>query len=212
MVAGVLVVASLMPVATVAQISRRSAGLVLRGGAWSQSEGQSRLVWTSDDEHTLYDGAGLGGWISFIGRVGPNLSFELSLGTVVRTVEEVKHAQGTDTYVEGVVPFLAGLRFLPLAPRRGAGVVPYLSLGGGPYWVGDVVDKERVGGNDTSVDFEARFGGYVGFGVDVMVTDWFGLNFDLKRHFVDLREDHELSGVELGGGLGFFWGRRGRSR
>lgn len=212
LVAALLAVASMFPAVTAGQISRRSAGLVVRGGAWSMSEGQGRLVWTSDDEHTLYDGAGLGGWIAFIGRVGPHVSFELSLGTVVRTVEEVKHAQGTDTYVEGVVPVLAGLRFLPLAHPGGTSVVPYLSFGAGAYWVGDVVDTEWVGGDDTSVDFEARFGGYLGVGVDVMITDWFGLNFDLKRHFVDLRANHELSGVELGGGLAFYWGRRGRSR
>jgi N-acyl-D-amino-acid deacylase len=102
-------------------------------------------------------------------RTGRDFDLELSLGTVPRTAEQVKHAEGTDTYVEAAVPFRAGVRFHPVVPC-GGGIVPYVSLSIGPYWVGDVVSTEWATGDHTSVDFETRFGGYVGGGADFMVT------------------------------------------
>jgi len=207
----ILAGALMVPATTAAQASRRSAGIILRGSAWSLGRGPSRLVWQSDDLHTLFDEVGVAGWISFVGRTEPNLDLELSLGTVLRTVEEVKHAQGTDTYVEAAIPLLIGLRVHPVVPG-GGGVVPYVSVGLGPYWVGDVVSTERFAGDHTSVSFETRFGGYVGGGADFMIADWFGLNLDLKRHFVDVRAPRDLSGFEYGAGMVFLWGRRSASR
>lgn len=193
-----------------AQVSRRSAGVILRGSAWSLPDGQGRLVWQSDDRHTLYDGAGLGGSISFIGDVGPFLAFELSLGAVVRRVEEVKHALGTDTYVAATVPLLAGIRFYPLESHRRSAFLPYVSAGGGPYWVGDVVELDSGSTEDVTTDFRHQVGGYLGAGVDFVITDWFGLNFDVKRHWVDFRTHYECSGLEYGAGLMFLWGHRHR--
>jgi len=195
-----------------AQVSRRSAGLILRGSAWSLPDGQGRLVWQSDDQHTLYEGAGLGGSISFVGRVSPLLALELSLGAVVRRVEEVRHELGTDTYVAATVPLLVGLRFHPVPSRRGVGILPYLSVGGGPYWVGDVVELDAGGSEQVTTDFRHQLGGYVGGGVDFMITGWLGLNFDVRRHFVDFRTHYERSGLEYSTGLMFLWGggRHGR--
>lgn len=197
-----------LPAGAAAQVSRRSAGLALRGSAWSRPAGAPHLVWRGDDEHTLFDGDGLGGWISFLARASPHVLVELSLGTVVRTVEKVQHADGTDTYVEALVPLLAGVRFHPFAPRREGALVPYLAVGGGPYWTGDIVKIDSGRREDVSVDGRHRFGGYLGGGVDFMITDWVGLNFDVRRHYVDFRADHESSGLEYGAGIVFLWGHR----
>jgi outer membrane protein W len=204
--AGTAVLAASMNVS--AQVTRHGAGLILRGSAWSQPGGQGRLVWQSEDQHTLYDGAGFGGSISFVGPVSSALAVELSLGAAVRRIEEVKHELGTDTYVAATVPLLAGLRFHPLASGRGSAVHAYVSAGGGPYWVGDVVELDSGASEDVTADFRHELGGYVGAGVDVMITGWFGLNFDVKRHFVDFRTHYERSGFEYSTGLMFLWGRR----
>jgi hypothetical protein len=204
-----------VPSGVTAQVSRRTAGIALRGSFWGLPDGRPQLIWTSVDEHTLFAGSGAGGWISFQSRASDQVFLEVSLGTVVRTVEEVRRPTGTDTYVEALVPLLWGVRFLPIEPRGDGAVRPYFSAGIGPYWALDVLDIETGTSHDVSVDSEHRFGGYLGGGVDLMFTDWLGLGFDVRRHFVDFRRRDDYGGFEYGMGLQFMWGdrrpgRRGR--
>ncbi|HSG48937.1 MAG TPA: outer membrane beta-barrel protein [Longimicrobiales bacterium] len=195
-----------------AQLSRRTTGITLRGTAWGLPNGQQRLAWGSTDRHTYFDGEGLGGWISFISRASDQVFIELSLGGVVRTVEEVQHAAGTDTYVEALVPLLVGARYFPLESRRSNPLRPYLSFGAGPYWAADITTVDRPSDDDVTVDSQHEFGGYLGAGMDFMFTDWIGLNFDVKRHYVDFPGRDEYSGFEYGMGLQFMWGSQRRSR
>jgi len=207
-----------VPSEAAAQVSRRTAGIVVRGSFWGLPQGHPQLIWTRVDEHTLFDGNGAGGWVSFLSRASDQLFLEVSLGTVVRTVEEVRRPAGTDTYVEALVPFLWGVRFLPLDPHGVGALRPYMSLGIGPYWAMDVLETETSSTHDVSIDSEHEFGGYLGAGVDFMFTDWFGLNFDVKRHYVDFRGRDDYGGFEYGIGLQFMWGdhrplrRRGHIR
>ncbi len=207
-----------IPLEASAQVSRRTTGIVLRGSFRSLPEGRPRLIWSSADDYTLFEGDGAGGWIGFLSRADDHLLLEISLGTVVRTVEEVRRPAGTDTYVEAMVPFLVGLRFLPLEPYDGGALRPYVSAGVGPYWLADVLATEAGDAHDVSIDWERDLGGYLGGGVDFMFTDWLGLNFDVKRHFVDFRTRDDYSGFEYGMGLQFMWGdhrsqrRRGHTR
>lgn len=201
-VAGVVVAAG----GASAQVARRTAGITLRGSVWDLRQGQQRLIWQSDEQHRLFDGDGAGGWISFTARASSNLALELSLGGVVRRMEEVKHAQGTDKYTEALVPLLIGGRIYPFVPRRGTPLLLYVSAGAGPYWMGDIVEIDRGSDEDVSVDGRYLFGGYLGAGVDFMFTDWMGLNIDMKRHYVDFTADQEHSGLEFAAGLTFMWG------
>jgi len=100
------------------------------------------------------------------------------------------------------------VRFLPIEPHGGEGLRPYLSAGIGPYWAMDVLDMESGPSHDVSIDSEHRFGGYVGAGVELMLTDWLGLGFDVRRHYVDFRGREDYGGFEYGMGLQFMWGDR----
>jgi len=195
-----------------AQIARRTAGITLRGSAWGWPDGQQRLVWATTDRHTYYHGEGVGGWISFMSRASDQVLVELSLGAVVRQVEEVEHPGGTDTYVEALVPLLIGARYFPLESGRRDALGPYVSFGAGPYWAADITTLERPSEDDVTVDSRHEFGGYLGAGMDFMFTDWVGLNIDVKRHWVDFPGRDAYSGFEYGMGLQFMWGNQGRRR
>lgn len=212
LVATAALVLGLPPSNAEAQVSRRTAGIMVRGSAWGWPDAHRRLVWGSTDRHTYFDGEGVGGWISFLSRAGDRVFVEVSLGGVVRRVEEVEHAAGTDTYVEALVPVLVGARYFPFESRRGSALRPYLSFGGGPYWAADITTLERPFDDEVDVDSQHEFGGYLGAGMDFMFSDWVGLNFDVKRHFVDFPGRDAYDGLEYGLGLQFMWGDQGRRR
>jgi outer membrane protein W len=144
--------------------------------------------------------------------VDDHVLLELSLGAVVRTVEELKHSEGTDTYVEALVPLLLGGRFHPIPAHRGHSFLPYLSVGGGPYWAADILSTSTSVKDRVTVDSRHQFGAYVGGGIDLMFTNWVGLNMDVKRHYVDFNTGNEHSGYEYALGLQFMWGTRKRHR
>jgi outer membrane protein W len=189
------------------QDGRRAMGLTLRGSFWDLPRGPERLSWTSGQDYELFESNGVGGWVSFLGAVSDRVLVELSLGGVVRTVEEVRFFGGIDTYVEVLVPFLVGARFYPIR-TSGTGMSPYLSLGLGPYWDATVISLDSDPTDNTSVGWDHRFGGYAGVGVDAMFIDWMGLNFDLRWHEVDFPGKPEYSGLEASAGVQFMWGRR----
>lgn len=189
------------------QDGRRAMGLTLRASFWDLPRGPQRLSWTSGQDYELLESNGVGGWVSFLGTLSDRFLLELSLGGVVRTVEEVTFPGGNDTYVEVLVPFLVGARFHPIS-GGGSGVSPYLSFGLGPYWDATVISLDSALNDDTSVEWDRRFGGYVGAGVDAMFIDWMGLNFDLRWHEVDFPDREDYSGLEASAGLQFMWGRR----
>jgi len=196
-----------------AQVHRRTTGITLRGGAWGGwPEGNRPLVFGSGDQLSYFDGDGVGGWISFVSRMNDNVLVELSLGAVVRSVEELHHSAGTDAYVEALVPLLLGTRVFPFEPTRSSALRPYLSFGAGPYWMADITSIETFSDHDVTVDSRSELGGYLGVGADFMISDWFGLNFDVKRHYVDFQAHHEYSGYEVLMGLQFMWGDRYRHR
>lgn len=65
------------------------------------------------------------------------------------------------------------------------------------YW-----DEEEV-----TINSKLKAGGYAGGGLDFMLTSWFGLNLDVKYHFVDFNSNSDFSGYEYGLGLQFMWGK-----
>ena len=197
-----------MPGDAATQVSSRTTGITLRGAARGWPDSRERLVWLGGAEHTYFDSEGVGGWISFFSRATDELFLEISFGGLVRSVEEVKWAEGTETYVEALVPVLLGARAYPFEPSRHKSLRPYLSFGAGPYWMTDIESVETLSRDDFSVDARHAFGGYLGAGVDFMLTDWLGLNVDFRQHYVDFRRSHEYSGSEYAVGMQFMWGNR----
>lgn len=196
---------ALGPSASSAQLSRRSSGITVRGVAWNLGTDRDRLVWEKGDDYSHFDGDGLGGWISFIGRMHDQFLLEVSLGTVIGRVDEVKLGDRTDTTVEALVPLLLGGRVYPIPSNRGGQFLPYLSLGGGPYWALDIESSTSEARDEVSWDSRCHLGGYLGGGIDLMFTDWIGFNLDLKRHFADFDTRDQHSGFEYGFGLQFMW-------
>ena len=191
-----------------AQVNARTAGLGIRASAWSLPSGEPRLTWVEGEDYTHFDSDGVGVWLSFLSRVTDNLFLEASLGGVVRKVEEVVRFTEKETYVEVLVPALVGLRVQPAPSASASPILPYLAVGTGPYWSGDLLEVEGGGGSELEGEFDLQWGGYLAAGVDVMLSDWVGVNLDLRRHIVDQRGVVDYSGWEYSAGLQFLWGRR----
>jgi outer membrane protein W len=164
--------------------------------------------------HVMVDVGGAGGWLNFFSRTSDNWFMEFSLGAVTRVVDEVENVAGKDTRVKAVVPVLIGMRYHVLSPNHRGAIRPYLSFGAGPYWIADIFVQDQYYKEEVTVDSELKPGGYAGVGLDFMMTDWFGLNFDARRHFVNFNTNAEHSGYEYALGIQFMWGnyRPGRNR
>jgi hypothetical protein len=158
------------------------------------------------NDHRLVDlGAG-GGWLTFLSRTSDAWFLEFSLGGVAKQVESVQYIGGEDTHVLALVPVLAGMRFDMLSAHNRSALRPYLAFGAGPYWVADIFVQDRYFEEEVHVSSDLHAGGYLGGGIDFMIFNWFGLNFDVRRHFVNFDANNEHSGYEYGMGLQFMWG------
>ena len=104
------------------------------------------------------------------------------------------------------MPVLVGMRYHLLSPRNSGALRPYFAFGAGPYWVADILVENYYDRDKARVESELFAGGYLGGGLDFMIFNWFGLNFDVRRHFVSFDTHNEHSGYEYGLGLQFMWG------
>lgn len=191
---------------TPAQCQTRSAGIGIRGSYWNMNRGGTLLRVEDHFDHRLVDLEGGGAWLSFLSRTSDSWFMEFSLGGVAKTVEHVSYIDREDTRVVAVVPVLVGLRYHLFSPRHSGALRPYLAFGAGPYWAADVLVENYFYRTETRVESELFGGGYLGGGLDFMIFNWFGLNFDVRRHFVGFDRDNEHSGYEYGLGLQFLWG------
>ncbi|NUO81243.1 hypothetical protein HUU05_14280 [candidate division KSB1 bacterium] len=189
-----------------AQAQTRSAGIGIRGTYWDMNRSGTLLRVENYNNRHLVDLAAGGGWLSFFSRTSDSWFLEFSLGGIAKEVESVQYIGGEDTHVLAVVPVLVGMRYHLLPANNRSALRPYLAFGAGPYWVADVLVHNRYFEEETRVESELFAGGYVGGGLDFMICDWFGLNFDVRRHFVSFNRNNEHSGYEYGAGLQFMWG------
>jgi hypothetical protein len=120
--------------------------------------------------------------------------------------------------VTTVIPFVLGLRYDLLPPRFTSSFQPYVKAGFGPYWTSSFsVDNVETGG-DTYFEGKVRAGACLGGGLNLILTSWSALNFELNYQFVDLRlksdtglglsSDKAFNGLEFAVGFSFMWGRR----
>lgn len=107
-----------------------------------------------------------------------------------------------------VVPVLLGMRYHLFSPQNRSNIRPYVAFGAGPYWFADIfVHEEYWDEEEVTINSKLKAGGYAGGGLDFMLTSWFGLNLDVKYHFVDFNSNSDFSGYEYGLGLQFMWGK-----
>jgi len=197
-----------------ADIKPRSAGIGFRGTFWRSNMDRSDIFVSNSVSHTEVDVGGGGGWIYFFSRVDNDWIFEFSIGAVGKADVKESYYYGEDVHVDAIVPVLFGLKHDLFSVYSRSALRPYLSLGGGPYWLSniDVKDRHYEMEEEVRVRTKLKPGGYAGGGMNFMFSSWFGINFDAKYHFVDFNVNHDYSGWEYGFGFFFTWGRYRPSR
>lgn len=185
----------------------RSTGIGLRGTYWNMNNGPAHVIVTNHDDFSGVDVGNGGGWIFLFSRIDEQTFFEFSLGAV-GSVETLAHdGFHDDVNVTAVTPVLLGFRHNLFSLRSRSALQPYIAYGAGPYWLHDIKVREDFYGDEAIVKSKLKPGAYAGGGMNFMAASWFGLNFDVKYHFIDFNVNHDLSGFEYGLGFCFMWGR-----
>ena len=183
----------------------KKTGLILRG-SYQTPQGEAFSVSTRDGVDEVSVGRG-GGWLTVYSRMSDRSFLEFSVGGL-GDVEVQSHLFDEDeVQVEGMTPMTLGLRYHLLPLDNPTAFQPYVGFGGGPYWVSEVQAWDDHYDAEVTVKTELFAGFYASTGFDFMMLDWLGLNLDLKYHMVNLDPDHNSSGLEMGFGLVFRWGR-----
>lgn len=187
-----------------AQPKRSSTGIGFRFSFWNMGNESNFLTYRERAGREHIETSGAGGWISFFSRTSDNWVFELSVGAFGKVNSEYADFND-DEDVTAVIPILLGMQRDFLNINNSSALRPYISFGGGPYWITNVrennfVDEEVI----SSIDPGAYFGG----GLNFLFSQKFALNFDLKYHFVNFKVAKDLSGPEFGVGFSFMWGEK----
>ena len=193
---------------TFAQGFSRSKGLGSRFGLWKTARSSS-LISVSGNRVEV---SGAGSWMYFFSRFNNEWFYEFHLGIFASVIaEEIFDETGRfirdEEDVTLIIPFVFGMRYDIFASRSHGGLQPYFSFGGGPYWITNV-DVPSNNLPVEKVESGLKPGAYAGGGLNIGLLSWFALKFDLKYHFVDLKFNKDLSGLDFGLGFSFMWGQK----
>lgn len=187
----------------------RSSGISIRCGMWGAGEIHTTSVAVSArDADTRVETGKYGGWLSFYNRIAPEWMLTLSLGGSGRADVKSSAWSGNEMGFEGHSGMLVGMQFYPLTRVTVGSLKPYLSFEAGPYWLTRCQVEENIWGVSTVVETTTLLkpGLAAGGGMHYLMSNWFGLEMNLKYHAVNLDFDHPESGWEFGIGAAFFWG------
>ena len=130
-------IVSLTTVNTFAQGISRSNGAGSRISLWKTARSTS-LISVSDARVEI---SGAGTWLYYFSRLSPEWFYEFHVGAFGSVISnDVVDGQIVvkDDDVTAIIPFLFGMRYDFLSSRTQSGFQPYLTLGGGPYWITNV--------------------------------------------------------------------------
>jgi len=188
------------------QSAYKSTGIVLRGSYWHTGK-QSSFVSVSNSWNNESIDIGHGGaWLCILSRISNNSYLEFAIGAIGQIKVESENFYREEVDIDGVTPILLGIRRHFKLFNSKSTFQPYLSCGAGPYWLYETTVTEDLIDTEVSIKSEIQPGIFVGAGYDIMFSDWFGINLDMKYHFINFDPDNEHNGFELGLGLCFFWG------
>ena len=190
----------------------RTTGIGVRGTFWKPRSGDNWVHINTTHDYSQVDVGDGGGYVYLFSRLDDNSFVELTFGAVGHVESVNEDMFNTEVDVNAVTPLLLGLRHELFDAYSRTALQPYVAGGVGPYWFSDIFvrDNSMSFDEEVSVSTTAKFGGYLGGGFNFMLTDWLGLNFDVKYHFIDFNRKHEYSGYDMGVGLFFTWGRYDR--
>lgn len=187
------------------QIRQPTGGIGVRGSYWNANSNSTIHV-IDDHLRSTVEIGGAGGWVNFLSRSGDRWFIELGLGGIARVIDHIETRDRSETYVTTIVPMVLGMRYHLSSPETSSPLRPYLAFGGGPYWLADITVFETRHQDEVIVESHLMKGAYLGGGFDFMLTNWLGLNLDVKYHFLDLSSSNPNSGYEYGVGVQFMWG------
>ncbi len=189
------------------QTDAKSTGVNFRGSYWKMSNQPTHIAVSSHGEASAENIGGGGLWLSFLSRMDQRMFLEFSLGAVGKVDEESTYLNKNEVKAVAITPLLLGFRYHLFSPQHQSALQPYFNFGAGAYWVTDILAIENIVEEKVIVDTKFQRGGYAGGGFNFMLTDWLGLNFDLKYHFLNFNKNDSLSGFEYGLGISLMWGQ-----
>jgi outer membrane protein W len=203
----VIIVLSFCCIYSEGQGVTRSSGIGVKIGFWNIGKFPTHISSSNYGKDETINISGAGTSLLFFSRMTNNWFLELNLGIYASAKDKVENYIETEVDVTGVIPLLFGLRYDILSNRLPSVMKPYLSLGVGPYWISQTKTDNEFFEDNTEVQSNLKYGGYLGGGMNLLITSWFALNFDLKYNFVDFKFKAGYSGLEFSAGTTFMWGR-----
>ncbi|UCE07761.1 MAG: hypothetical protein JSW07_06935 [bacterium] len=190
-----------------AQQEVKSTGIGLRGSFWKLSNQSTQIIVSEYGENATLNIGGAGVGIYLFSRMDNNLFIEFSLGLIGGVEGESTSYMNENVDVFAVAPLLLGLRYNLLSPLNQSALQPYISFGGGPYWMTYIKVRDEIYGEEVTIKTDLKRGAYAGGGFNFILTSWLAANFDMKYHFINFNVKNEHSGFEYGLGINFMWGR-----
>ncbi len=208
-----------------AQYHTRSTGIGFRGSYWSLPEPGNHVAVSYPTGTHKIDIGGMGGGIYIIKRINERMMAEMSFGGYGSVKGETDNWDYDDDHyyhhyehcddddgqenldISAITPALFGLRFYLLPMWNRAGIQPYAAAGVGPYFVSDIMVRDDGFNGEVASNWYTKAGGYLGCGVDIVLTSWLALNVDARYHLVGFNPDNDYSNIEWSGGLQFMWGK-----
>jgi outer membrane protein W len=185
-------------------------GIGFRFNHWNVKD-QSVIVRVSDNYTTTETGTGgYGGSLYFFSRIARRLYIDFTVGAIGTVEQRTIHWDHEEVKADAVVPFLFGVRYDILPSNVQSVLQPYAAAGFGTYWINDVYVEEQAYHDShdyVSVNSKARPGGYVGAGMNFMLSNRVAINYDMRYHMVDFQNSDFHNGIEFGFGCSLMWGK-----
>lgn len=208
-----------------AQYNTRTTGIGMRGSFWALPEPDNHVAVTYPNSTHKIDVGGMGGSFYIMKRVNERLLAEMSFGGYGSVKGETDNWDyDNDHYyhhqhdccadddqenldISAITPALFGMRFYPLPMWNRSGIQPYAAAGIGPYFISDISVRDDGFNGEVTSNWSTKAGGYLGCGVDIVMTSWLAFNVDARYHLVGFNPDNDYSNIEWGCGLQFMWGK-----
>jgi hypothetical protein len=204
-----IIVLSLIMNRAAAQGLSRANGIGLRGSFWKMGDNNRVVLVTSIEDQNTVDVGGFGGWLYFFSRLYNNWVFRVDMGAVAAGIHVEQTGINSEIVdISAILTLLMGVQYDLLSIRLSTRIQPYFSAGAGPYWHQAINVENNLLDEDISTAGESTFGGYVGGGLNIPISSFFGLNFDIKYHYVKFNTAKDLSGIEFGMGFCFMFGKK----